>query len=107
MQLYSELGPKWGQLAQRMPGRTKRQIRVRAASLARAQQAAAAVAANALGQDNGGQLDPAQSWEAVNRRRVRGKGWHVDIGPGFNTDWARTMHGHRLQGLVILVLVRV
>eukprot|EP01048_Picozoa_sp_COSAG05_P002518 COSAG05_NODE_105_length_18793_cov_115.346421_4_plen_79_part_00 len=29
----------------------------------------------------------------------------MDIGPGFNTDWARTLHGHRLQGLVVLVLL--
>jgi hypothetical protein len=29
----------------------------------------------------------------------------VDIGPGFDTDWARTSSGHHLQGLVVLVLL--
>ena len=44
-------------------------------------------------------------WQVVNRRRVRGKGWHIDIGPGFDTDWRRRLAGHPYQGAVVLVLL--
>ena len=41
----------------------------------------------------------------MSRRRFRGKGWHIDIGPGFPTDNKRTSAGHRYQGLVVLLLL--
>jgi hypothetical protein len=44
-------------------------------------------------------------WQPVNRRRVCGKGWHIDIGPGFDLQWARTLRGHPYQGLVMIVLL--
>lgn len=51
------------------------------------------------------QKDPSNSWHPVNRRRVLGKGWHVDIGPGFCTDKCRTLTGDPKQGVVVLVLL--
>lgn len=44
-------------------------------------------------------------WEPVNRRRMRGKGWHIDIGPRFQTTWSRKPCGHFNQGVIILVLL--
>ena len=41
----------------------------------------------------------------VNRRRVLGKGWHVDIGPGFDAKAQRSINGHPMQGLILLVLL--
>ena len=41
----------------------------------------------------------------MNRRRVCGKGWHIDIGPGFDLSWERTLNGHPYQGVVMLVLL--
>ena len=49
--------------------------------------------------------DPSSRWEPVNRRRVRGKGWHVDVGPGFAFDGVRTSEGHPCQGAIVLVLL--
>ena len=48
----------------------------------------------------GGETD----WAPVNRRGERWRGWHVDIGPGFDTDAARTSEGHPAQGVVVLLL---
>ena len=45
------------------------------------------------------------SWETVNRRRVRGKGWHIDVGSSFQSVWARKLIGHRDQGIIVLVLL--
>jgi len=28
-------------------------------------------------------LDAPARWQPVSRRRFRGKGWHIDVGPGF------------------------
>ena len=53
----------------------------------------------------GGGVSHQPPWQAVNRRRVRGKGWHIDIGPGFDTDWRRRLAGHPYQGAVVLVLL--
>lgn len=36
---------------------------------------------------------PQSRWQPVNRRRFRGKGWHIDIGPGFDGTWMRTLEG--------------
>jgi hypothetical protein len=36
---------------------------------------------------------PPSRWQPVNRRRFRGKGWHIDIGPGFQGGWTRTLAG--------------
>ena len=46
-------------------------------------------------------------WQPVNRRRVRGKGWHLDWGPGFDTegDGRRTLDGHPFQGVIVLLLL--
>eukprot|EP00946_MAST-07B_sp_MAST-7B-sp1_P001218 g1218.t1 len=49
--------------------------------------------------------DAPSRWQPVSRRRFRGKGWHVDIGPGFSTDAPRTVRGHPYQGLVVLILL--
>eukprot|EP00946_MAST-07B_sp_MAST-7B-sp1_P005401 g5401.t1 len=51
------------------------------------------------------EVDAPSRWQPVSRRRFRGKGWHVDIGPGFSTDAPRTVHGHPYQGLVVLILL--
>ena len=48
---------------------------------------------------------PSIFWEAVNRRRVRGKGWHIDVGSSFQSIWARKLVGHRDQGVILLVLL--
>ena len=45
------------------------------------------------------------AWRPVNRRRVEGKGWHVDAGPGFPIDGDRTPLGDRRQACVLLVLL--
>ena len=50
-------------------------------------------------------VDAPNRWQPVSRRRFRGKGWHVDIGPGFSTDAIRTIQGHPYQGLVVLILL--
>ena len=38
-------------------------------------------------------LDAPFRWQPVSRRRFRGKGWHIDIGPGFSTDAKRRFAG--------------
>ena len=49
----------------------------------------------------------AECWQPVNRRRVRGKGWHIDWGPGFEKvgKGVRTLEGHPYQGVIILVVL--
>jgi len=47
----------------------------------------------------------AHAFYPVNRRRVLGKGWHVDIGPGFDAEAQRRATGHPMQGLILLVLL--
>jgi len=42
--------------------------------------------------------DASTLWHPVNRRRVRNKGWHVDIGPGFPADAPRVLTGDPKQG---------
>lgn len=51
------------------------------------------------------EIDAPRMWQPVSRRRFRGKGWHVDIGPGFPTDAKRLAAGHPLQGMIVLVLL--
>jgi ectoine hydroxylase-related dioxygenase (phytanoyl-CoA dioxygenase family) len=48
---------------------------------------------------------PPRCWQPVNRRRVRGKGWHIDTGPGFPATSARTLKGDPRQGLVALLVL--
>ena len=124
MALYDELGPSWGQITHRVQPRrvcTKRQARERAAELLAARgeasaseagvearvgvEANAGIAATVPGADATALDSTTPRWEPVNRRRVRGKGWHVDIGPGFDTDWRRKLAGHPCQGAVALVLL--
>ena len=50
-------------------------------------------------------IDAPSRWQPVSRRRYRGKGWHVDIGPGFSTEQKRTTKGHSYQGLIVLILL--
>mmetsp|Transcript_6472 Transcript_6472/g.15995 ORF Transcript_6472/g.15995 Transcript_6472/m.15995 type:complete len:205 (-) Transcript_6472:120-734(-) len=50
-------------------------------------------------------LDAATRWQPVSRRRIRGKGWHIDIGPGCPTTGMRRTAGHALQGMVLIVLL--
>lgn len=104
--LYREYGPAWTKIAQQsgLQDRSKRHVRVRVASLLEP----SADLLSAAGSGETGEhreKRAAAEWEAVNRRRVRGKGWHVDIGPGFSTDWRRTADGHCYQGCVVLVLL--
>jgi hypothetical protein len=108
--LYEEHGPAWSKMSGMIANRTKRQIRARAATLLRervasARAATATAAATAAAEGAGATGLASYPWESVNRRRVKGKGWHVDIGPGFDTDWARSERGHPLQGLIVLVLL--
>eukprot|EP00937_MAST-01D_sp_MAST-1D-sp2_P001653 g1653.t1 len=52
--------------------------------------------------------DPAaMHWQPVNRRRVRGKGWHIDWGPGFEKvgRGVRTLAGHPYQGVIVLLML--
>ena len=46
----------------------------------------------------------AAAWTPINRRGVLWRGFHLDIGPGFDTDELRTLAGHPFQGCVILLL---
>ena len=48
---------------------------------------------------------PPRCWQPVNRRRVRGKGWHIDTGPGVPPTSARTLKGDPRQGLVALLVL--
>ena len=115
LSLYDERGPAWSAIVQQsgMQDRSKRHVRVRAATLLKERAASVAAAAAAVRIDPADEAElqeavrrrAANEWEAVNRRRVRGKGWHVDIGPGFSTDWMRTAEGHPYQGCVVLVLL--
>ena len=91
---FKEHGPKWGAISSRTRGKSKAQVRRRLASLL-LPSAARKIDC----------VEAASSWRAVNRRRVPDKGWHVDIGPGFDTDWNREISGHRFQGCIILVLL--
>ena len=127
MALYDECGPTWSKITHRFQSTrvcTKRQLRERAAELLAKRHASEGEACD--GNHAGGEItgDAAKRtsnvstlerranersgeppWEPVNRRRVRGKGWHVDIGPGFDTDWRRRLAGHPYQGAVVLVLL--
>ena len=91
---FKKHGPKWGAISSLAQGKTKAQVRVRLAKLL--------LPGAARKIDC---IDATSSWRAVNRRRVPDKGWHVDIGPGFDTDWKRDVAGHRFQGCVLLVLL--
>ena len=44
-------------------------------------------------------------WQPVSRRRFRGKGWHIDVGPGFPNDGLRYAAGHPFQCVVLLLLL--
>lgn len=102
LRAYEQLGPAWTQL-QKLPElqpaeRTKRGAQRRLEVLCQGRPAVSECSNEREGL-------PAMSWTAVSRRRVRGKGWHVDIGPGFDTAWTRRSTGHRFQGCVVLVLL--
>ena len=51
----------------------------------------------------GGVPRPRQ-WTPINRRGAAWRGWHVDIGPGFDVSRVRTSKGHPYQGCVVLLL---
>jgi hypothetical protein len=51
------------------------------------------------------EVDAPTRWQPVSRRRVRGKGWHLDSGPGFGNDDVRTSIGHPYQCVVVLLLL--
>lgn len=112
LELCSKHEGSWQQITNKMqPARacTKRQVRERAAALARLRgdektttREEKGVRASSPPTRNS---DAKPAWVPVNRRRVRGKGWHVDIGPGFDTDAARHVHGDPCQGCVALVLL--
>lgn len=44
-------------------------------------------------------------WQPVSRRRFRGKGWHIDVGPGFPNNGLRHACGHPFQCVVLLLLL--
>lgn len=121
--LVDRLGASWNRVADRLqPARkcTKRQARARADVLLSARggkdtarrrlpTTGGEVRANSpdriLPNATVSRADPSSRWEPVNRRRVRGKGWHVDVGPGFAFDGVRTSEGHPCQGAIVLVLL--
>ena len=47
----------------------------------------------------------AETWQPVSRRRFRGKGWHIDVGPGFPMDGLRTPRGHPFQCAIVLLVL--
>ena len=47
----------------------------------------------------------ASLWQPINRRRVVGRGWHLDVGPGFPNTGFRTCKGDVRQGVVLLLLL--
>mmetsp|Transcript_70251 Transcript_70251/g.187094 ORF Transcript_70251/g.187094 Transcript_70251/m.187094 type:complete len:379 (-) Transcript_70251:110-1246(-) len=49
--------------------------------------------------------DARSFWQPVSRRRIRGKGWHLDLGPGFDGSQKRSLGGHCFQGVVMLILL--
>ena len=49
--------------------------------------------------------DARDRWQPVSRRRFRGKGWHIDVGPGFPNDGLRYAAGHPFQCVVLLLLL--
>ena len=49
--------------------------------------------------------DAPARWQPVSRRRFRGKGWHIDVGPGFPNDALRHECGHPFQCVVLLLLL--
>jgi hypothetical protein len=49
--------------------------------------------------------DAPARWQPVSRRRFRGKGWHIDVGPGFPNDGLRHACGHPFQCVVLLLLL--
>lgn len=103
LSMFQARGPVWGAISQSLSGRSKRHVRRRMTVLVLSGVADAFVASEA---PVAAPPPPAaRRWRAVNRRRVRDKGWHVDIGPGFDTDWNRTVAGHPYQGCVVLVLL--
>ena len=121
--LVDRLGASWNRVADRLqPARkcTKRQARARADVLLSARDGkdtarrrlpttGGEVRANSpdriLPNATVSRADPSSLWEPVNRRRVRGKGWHVDVGPEFAFDGVRTSEGHPCQGAIVLVLL--
>ena len=44
-------------------------------------------------------------WQPVSRRRFRGKGWHLDVGPGFPMDGLRSAAGHPCQCVILLLIL--
>ena len=48
---------------------------------------------------------PPERWQPVNRRRVRGKGWHVDVGPGVPWQQLRSTAGDPRLGVIILLVL--
>lgn len=47
---------------------------------------------------------PTQHWQPVSRRRFRGKGWHIDIGPGFPVDELRRLCTLTLTLIIIFFI---
>lgn len=47
----------------------------------------------------------ARVWQPINRRRIIGRGWHIDVGPGFPNHGLRTTRGDHRQGVVLLLLL--
>ena len=101
----------WQQITNQMqPSRacTKRQVRERAAELAVSARGDVSETRREKTDEDEDDTETEKTtshWVPVNRRRVRGKGWHVDIGPGFDTDAARHVRGDPCQGCVALVLL--
>jgi hypothetical protein len=50
-------------------------------------------------------VDAPTRWQPVSRRRFRGKGWHIDVGPGFPNNGLRHKEGHPFQCVVLLLLL--
>ena len=52
-----------------------------------------------------GALGAGEVWQPVSRRRFRGKGWHLDVGPGFPMDGLRSATGHPCQCIILLLVL--
>ena len=50
-------------------------------------------------------LGAGEVWQPVSRRRFRGKGWHLDVGPGFPMDGLRSATGHPCQCIILLLVL--
>lgn len=84
---------------QRHSRRPKKQVVEQLRSLAKAAEQTSSKPASEVA------VPPHLAWTSVNRRSRAHQGWHIDIGPGFETCAPRVLEGHPFQGAVVLILL--